>query len=282
MAKKTTAVEQPVVYTALEADKNIETLLCNLYHLQKIESSIDKVQKIKGELPEIVNNLQDSIEGLHTRINNLTAQIADYDAQIKDKNNQKADWENTIQSREKQLNKVRNIREHDSINNEINDANLNIELCEKDIRSIENSKKLILSSIESCKESLALKEEDLSHKQNDLQTIEEKTAEIENKLRIQQDLAEQRLINNGKGTKYLEAFKRIRNASHNGLAVVKVDRDACGGCFNKVTKQRQIDVKMHKKILFCEYCGRFLVDEAICDPIDEEFNAEFANEEILK
>ncbi len=282
MAKKVKKEEPKVIFHALDADKAIESLLTSLYRLQKIESAIDKIQKIKGELPEQVGLLKDTIEGLNTRMGKLADQQNDCNDRLNDFKHSIVEHQAQIDKYQLQLNKIKNSREHDSIAKEIEFQQLEIELCEKRIKEVDRELESLQTTMQDTQERLEQKQEDLLHKQEDLQKIEKQTDELETKLRAKQDKEEADLNSVEKNQKYLLAFKKVRKASHNGLAVVTVDRDACGGCFNKVTRQRQMDIKMHKKILFCEYCGRFLVDESISEPVDQEFNAEYGNEELLK
>ncbi|MBR1775200.1 MAG: hypothetical protein IJ759_06695 [Bacteroidales bacterium] len=270
MAKKTKKEEPKVIFHAIDADKSIEKLLTSLYRLQKIESEIDKIRKVRGELPEQVKLLEDTIEGLNTRIAKQTEgqqeckdRIAEYNQAIEEHNAAIAKFEN-------QLNKVKNIREHDSIAKEIEFQQLEIELCEKRIREANNEIESYDRTIAEAKERLEQKQSDLDHKKNELETIVKETSEQEDKLLNIQLKEEANLMKEPKGERYLQAFKRIRGNARNGLAVVRVDRDSCGGCFNKVTHQRQMDIQMHKKILVCEYCGRILVDDAIAEEVNKE------------
>ncbi|MBO6118678.1 MAG: hypothetical protein J6P44_09065 [Bacteroidales bacterium] len=270
MAKKTKTEEPKVVFHAVDADKSIEKLLTSLYRLQKIESEIDKIRKVRGELPEEVKLLEDTIEGLNTRIAKQTEQQAECNAKIAEYNQAIEEHNAAIEKYEGQLNKVKNIREHDSIAKEIEFQQLEIELCEKRIRETNNEIESYKKTIEEAQEKLVQKQSDLEHKKTELETIVKETSEQEDKLLNRQLKEEELLMNEPKGERYLQAFKRIRGNARNGLAVVTVDRDACGGCFNKVTHQRQMDIQMHKKILVCEYCGRILVDDSIKQEVENE------------
>ncbi len=270
MAKKTKKEEPKVIFHAMDADKSVEKLLTSLYRLQKIESEIDKIRKVRGELPEQVQLLQDTIEGLNTRISNQGVAKEECQNRIAEHKQAIEEHNASIEKFESQLKKVKNIREHDSIAKEIEFQQLEIELCEKRIREANNEIASIDKTIEEAKEKLSQKQSDLEHKQAELETIVKETSEQETKLLERQLKEEESLVQEPKGEKYLQAFKRIRGNAHNGLAVVKVDRDACGGCFNKVTRQRQMDVMMHKRIYVCEYCGRILVDEAIAEDVNKD------------
>lgn len=270
MAKKTKKDEPKTIYHSIDADKSIEKLLSSLYRLQKVESEIDKIRKIRGELPEQVKLLEDTIEGLNTRIAKQAEQQEQCKEKIAEYRQAIEQHQTSIEKFEQQLNKVKNIREHDSIAKEIEFEQLEIELCEKKNRETENEIEAYDKTIADAKQRLDNKQSDLEHKQVELESIIRDTSEQEDKLLDIQLKEENNLLQESKGERYLHAFKRIRGNAHNGLAVVRVDRDACGGCFNKVTHQRQMDIQMHKKILVCEYCGRILVDEAVAEEVNKE------------
>ena len=274
MAKKTKKEEPKVIFHAIDAYKGVEKLLTSLYRLQKIESEIDKIRKVRGELPEQVKLLEDTIEGLNTRITKQNEQQQECRDRIAEHNQAITEHKAAIAKFETQLNKVKNIRDHDSIAKEIEFEQLEIELCEKRIREANNEIEAINRTVKEAEDKLAQKENDLEHKKTELESIVKETSEQEEKLLNIQLKEEAALSEEPKGERYLQAFKRIRGNARNGLAGVKVDRDACGGCFNKVTHQRQMDIQMHKKILVCEYCGRILVDDAIAEEVDneEQFN----------
>jgi uncharacterized protein len=236
----------------------IEEKLRLLYELQLVASEIDKLKTLRGELPLEVQDLEDEIAGLKTRINNYQDDIRNLDTAV---NNRKAaitESKNLIVKYTEQQNNVRNNREFDSLSKEIEFQNLEIELSEKRIRehSGELSKKKEM--IDEAQALLKEREEDLDRKQHELEEItsetrieSERLTEKAEKIEVQ---IEERL---------LTAFKRIRKNARNGLAVVTVERDACGGCFNKIPPQRQLDIASRKKIIVCEYCGRILVDNEI-------------------
>lgn len=270
MAKKVKKEEPKVIFHAQDADKEVEKLLTSLYRLQKIESEIDAIIKERGELPEQVKLLEDTIEGLTTRIAKQSELQQECKGRIVEQNNLIEQHKASIAKFENQLNKIKNAREHDSIAREIEFEQLEIELCEKKIREANNEISAYEQTIADAQQNLDQKQRDLEHKQGELETIVKETSEQEAKL-VEMQLQEENILKQEpKGEKYLQAFKRIRGNARNGLAVVKVDRDSCGGCFNKVTLQRQMEIKMHKKILVCEYCGRILVDESISEDIDKE------------
>jgi predicted nucleic acid-binding Zn-ribbon protein len=238
------------------AEYSIEEKLNALYHLQKVHSGIDKIKILRGELPLEVQDLEDEIAGLETRIQNYQDEIKTLDTSIHNKKGEIVTSNELIKKYSEQQNNVRNNREYDSLSKEVEFQKLEIELSEKRIREFTiqaNEKKV---SIDQAKKTLEERKGDLNNKKKELEDIisdtqkeEEgllgKAGEIEHKI-------EPRLLN---------AYKRIRGNARNGLAVVTVERDACGGCFNKIPPQRQLDIKSRKKIIVCEYCGRILVDD---------------------
>ena len=241
-----------------KVDTSVEEKLKALFELQLIDSKIDKLRIIRGELPLEVQDLEDVVAGLETRFENYSAESKDLEQQVIDKQNAIKDHKANIKKYEAQLGKVKNNREYDAITKEIEFQNLEIQLCEKrtkEYKAIIFAKEDFLSKAE---EDLKEKKKDLKVKKSELDEIIEETQKEEEDLMIQSEKRgkeiEARLIN---------AYRRIRSNSRNGLAVVPIERDACGGCFNKIPPQRQLDIKTHKKIIVCEHCGRVLVDPNI-------------------
>lgn len=241
-----------------KVDTSVEEKLKALFELQLIDSKIDKLRIIRGELPLEVQDLEDVVAGLETRFENYSAESKDLEQQVTEKQNAIKDHKANIKKYEAQLGKVKNNREYDAITKEIEFQNLEIQLCEKRIKeykAIIGAKEDFLSKAE---EDLKDKKKDLKVKKSELDEIIEETQKEEEDLMIQSEKRgkeiEARLIN---------AYRRIRSNSRNGLAVVPIERDACGGCFNKIPPQRQLDIKTHKKIIVCEHCGRVLVDPNI-------------------
>jgi predicted nucleic acid-binding Zn-ribbon protein len=239
-------------------DYSIEQKLVALLSLQLIDSEIDKIRIIRGELPLEVQDLEDEVAGLETRLNRFKAEIDALEKQILERKTAIVDAKAAIKKYEAQQNKVRNNREFDSLNKEIEYQNLEIQLQDKRIKEanwqLEQKKK----DLEHIQETFEERSNDLAAKKAELDEIIAET-EIEEKelLRISNEhkgKIEQRLIS---------SYDKIRQNARNGLAVVAVERDACGGCFNKIPPQRQAEIKLHKKILVCEHCGRILVDEGI-------------------
>ena len=241
-----------------EKDISIEEKLRALHELQTVVSDIDKIKTLRGELPLEVQDLEDEIAGLKTRLINLDTEIKNLDTAISNKKIAIKDAQALIVKYTEQQNNVRNNREFDSLSKEIEFQNLEIELSEKRIRefTIEMNEKTETISIS--KELLKEREEDLDRKKAELEEIKEETKIEEEKLKSKSEKIESFIE-----PRLLTAFKRIRKNARNGLAVVTIQRDACGGCFNKIPPQRQMDIANRKKIIVCEYCGRILVDQNI-------------------
>lgn len=239
---------------------SIEKKLVALYHLQQIDSQVDRIRIVRGELPLEVEDLEDEVVGLETRITNFDQEIDSLKNQIAEKEQLIKDSKALIEKYEAQQMNVRNNREFESLNKEIEYQGLEIQLAEKHIREHSNNLALKKEEIEKAKAELDERRADLDVKKNELADIVSETEKEEKQLTVQsknhQKVIEERLLN---------AYQRIRENARNGLAVVMVERDACGGCFSKIPPQRQLDIKMHKKIIVCEYCGRILVDPAIVE-----------------
>jgi predicted nucleic acid-binding Zn-ribbon protein len=244
---------------AVEANElSTEERLRTLYELQVVDSEIDKIITLRGELPLEVQDLEDEIEGLDTRVRNLENEILNLESQIAKK---KADIETSkglIAKYGEQQNNVRNNREFESLAKEVEFQTLEIELADKRIREFTTQVKDKRRLIEEAKVHIQERAIDLENKRRELNEITSETQKEENDLRDRseqlQALIEPRL---------LYAYKRIRSNARNGLAVATVKRDACGGCFNRIPPQRQLDIKLSKKVIVCEYCGRILVDTSL-------------------
>ena len=236
-------------------DLSVEEKLKTLYQLQTTLSGIDEKRALRGELPLEVQDLEDEIAGLTTRIEKIQSEIKDFQAAISMKKGEIQEAQSYVDRYQKQLDEVKNNREYDTLTKEIEYQTLEIQLCEKKIKEAmiridERGKDL--EQAEALKKD---REVALTEKKNELDEIMQETREEEDKLKAKaRDLEtkiEERLLN---------SFKRIRKNARNGLGIVYVQRDACGGCFNKIPPQRQLDIKMHKKIIVCEYCGRIMID----------------------
>ncbi len=241
-----------------EKDISVEVKLRALHELQTVVSEVDKIKVLRGELPLEVQDLEDEIAGLKTRLVNLDSEIKNLDTAINNKKIAIKDSQALIAKYTEQQNNVRNNREFDSLSKEIEFQNLEIELSEKRIREFTSDMKDKEESVTSSKQLLAERQEDLERKKQELQEIQEETKIEEERLKAKSEKIEAFIE-----TRLLTAFKRIRKNARNGLAVVTIQRDACGGCFNKIPPQRQMDIANRKKIIVCEYCGRILVDPQI-------------------
>jgi len=246
---------------------SIEQKLTALYNLQQIDSQIDKIKIVRGELPLEVEDLEDEITGLETRIANFQEEKEKFEQFIKEKNEAIKESNQLIKRYTDQQMNVRNNREYDSLTKEIEFQNLEIQLAEKKIKEAKFRIEGIEADVQQANEKLETRRQDLEAKKSELTGIiaetEKEEEELKKKSQENEKYIEERL---------LTAYKRIRKNARNGLAVVKIERDACGGCFNKIPPQHQLDIKLHKKIIVCEYCGRILVDDDIANKAKE--NAE--------
>jgi len=255
--------------TELKTEKEItvEEKLKALYELQKAVSKIDEIKILRGELPLEVQDLEDEIIGLNTRMENFESEIAEIIATIASKKIEIEESRIKIAKYKEQQDNVRNNREYDNLSKEIEFQTLEIELCEKRIREFTASLETKQNDQKISADQLSERKLDLDQKKGELNEIVSETKQEEEKLREHakeiESLIEPRLVT---------AFKRIRKNARNGLAVVYVQRDACGGCFNKIPAQRQLDIRLRKKIIVCEYCGRILVDQELAGiaPVSED------------
>lgn len=237
------------------ADLSVEEKLSNLYQLQTMLSEIDKIKTLRGELPLEVEDLEDEIVGLQTRIEKGQEEIAMLHNRINDLKAKTEEAYIKLNGYKEHLNNVANNREYDLLNKEIEFQNLEIELCQKRIREAQNQEKAKNEFLAASEQTLEDRSQDLEIKKNELDEIVAETKAEEEKLREKAKSLELSIE-----PRLLLAFKRIRKNSRNGLGIVYVQRDACGGCFAKIPPQRQLDVRMRKKIIVCEYCGRILID----------------------
>ena len=236
-------------------DLSVEEKLKTLYQLQTALSSIDEKRALRGELPLEVQDLEDEIAGLTLRVEKIQNDIDEFQKAVVQKKGEIANAEASVARYKSQLDEVKNNREYDTLSKEIEFQSLEIELCNKKIREANNriaeKKEELVANQEVIKE----REGDLEMKRSELDEIMEETRAEEDKLKEKVKDLESKIE-----TRLLTSFKRIRKNARNGLGIVYVQRDACGGCFNKIPPQRQLDIKMHKKIIVCEYCGRIMID----------------------
>ena len=236
-------------------EMTVEERLKTLYELQTVLSKIDEICKMRGELPHEVQDLEDEIEGLQIRIGNNEDELKLVDADINKWKEEKIVSENAIKKNTEQLENVRNSREYDALSKEIEYQQLEIQLRDKKINEANEYRKERLDVIEDSLRQKAERVEDLENKKSELEVIIAETKMEEDGLRERAKELEMRI-----DPRLLTSFKRIRKNMRNGLGVVYVQRDACGGCFNKIPPQRQLDIRMRKKIIVCEYCGRIMID----------------------
>lgn len=238
-----------------KADLAVELKLKALYTLQTIDSEIDRIRTVRGELPLEVRDLEDVVAGLETRHKNLEEEMKAMETSISEKKNTMKEAAANIKKYEAQQSKVRNNREYDSLTKEIEFQNLEIQLSEKRIKEYKLQLVTKAEMIEKAAEDLKEKKKELKAKKSELDEIIAETEKEEEAL-LKRSRASEKSIED----RLLNAYKRIRMNARNGLAVVPVQRDACGGCFNKIPPQRQLDIRASKKIIVCEHCGRILVD----------------------
>jgi predicted nucleic acid-binding Zn-ribbon protein len=243
----------------------VEEKLLALYTLQSIDTEIDKIKILRGELPLEVQDLEDEITGLQTRVTNINDEIAAFDGSIKEKESLILDSKALMKKYDEQLKNIRNNREFDSLNKEIEFQTLEIELAEKRIKEAKASIVAKMDTISGAKMRLQDRSADLDAKNAELDSIIAETKKDEEKLGKQSGVAEKVI-----DERLLNAYKRLRGSVRNGLAVVPVLRDACGGCFNSVPPQRQMDIASRKKVIVCEHCGRVLVDKAMAGLSEED------------
>lgn len=251
-------------------DLSVEEKLKALYQLQTTLSAIDEQRALRGELPLEVQDLEDEIEGLKTRVDNIDNETHDFLSAVDQKKREIHEAQASVDRYQAQLHDVKNNREFDTLNKEIEFQNLEIELCNKKIKEalikVDEKKQEKEHTLEQIKE----RTHDLNDKKEELDEIMQETKDEEERLKTKAKDLEAKIE-----PRLLASFKRIRKNARNGLGIVYVQRDACGGCFNKIPPQRQLDIKMHKKIIVCEYCGRIMIDPELAGikaekPVEEK------------
>lgn len=234
----------------------VEVKLRSVARLQSVLSAIDKIKTLRGELPLEVQNIEDNLAGIQTRLDNYSAAAKALSTSITNERNKISSSAELLEKYRRQLDHVRNNREYDSLSKEIEYQDLELQLSEKRIKEYTAELNARKEDISKLKETYELRTGDLAAKKGELDKIITETEAEEQRL-----LKETKsLESNVEDERLLKAFYRIRNAAHNGLAVVPIDRDACGGCFNRIPPQRQLEIRLAKKIIVCEYCGRIVVD----------------------
>ncbi|MCQ2218587.1 MAG: C4-type zinc ribbon domain-containing protein [Paludibacteraceae bacterium] len=247
---------------------SVEDKLRALYDLQLVASEIDKIKTLRGELPLEVQDLEDEIAGLNTRLTKYTEEIKEAEFAVSGRKRDIENAKSLIEKYKGQLDNVKNNREFENLEKEIEFQGLEIELSEKRIRESNATIKEKQAELEKVNMLISDKTMDLEQKKAELNEIVSETKQEEEKLREKAKSLEANIEQ-----RLLTAFKRIRKNARNGLAVVYVQRDACGGCFNKIPPQRQMDIRLRKKVIVCEYCGRILIDPELADAEASNFGA---------
>lgn len=246
-------------------DYSVEEKLKALYELQLKLSAIDRIKTLRGELPLEVQDLEDEIAGLTTRMDKIKSDIASLKEGINAQKGKIADANAQIVKYQEQQNNVKNSREYDFLSKEIEYQTLEVELCEKKIKEYTADEKSRSEEMQASKAAVEERTKDLEIKKNELDEIVAETRQEEERLRDEVKVLEAKIE-----PRLLQAFKKIRKNSRNGLGIVDVQRDACGGCFNKIPPQRQLDIRMRKKIIVCEYCGRIMIDPDMAAEIEQK------------
>ena len=246
------------------SEYSVEEKLQSLYQLQTMLTEIDKIKTLRGELPLEVQDLEDEIAGLTTRIEKASADVVEMSKGVAENKNTIEVSKQAVNKYQEQQDHVSNNREFDSLNKEIEFKNLEIELAEKRIREFTNAINAKKEEIENNRALVAEKQQDLEIKKSELQEIIEENRQEEERLREKCKNLELNIE-----PRLLQSFKRIRNNTRNGLGIVYVQRESCGGCFNKIPPQRQLDIRMRKKIIVCEYCGRIMIDPELAGVKEE-------------
>ena len=246
------------------SEYSVEEKLQSLYQLQTMLTEIDKIKTLRGELPLEVQDLEDEIAGLTTRIEKASSDVVEMSKGVTENKNTIEVSKAQIAKYQEQQDHVSNNREFDSLNKEIEFKNLEVELAEKRIREFTAAINAKKEEIETNRAIVEEKKQDLDVKKSELQEIIEENRQEEERLREKCKELEMNIE-----PRLLQSFKRIRNNTRNGLGIVYVQRESCGGCFNKIPPQRQLDIRMRKKIIVCEYCGRIMIDPELAGVKEE-------------
>lgn len=246
-------------------DYSVEERLKHLYELQVKLSAIDRIKTLRGELPLEVQDLEDEIAGLTTRIEKIKADMATLKDNINAQKGKIAESNAQIAKYQEQQNNVKNSREFDFLTKEVEYQTLEVELCEKKIKEFTAEEAAKSEELQRSMTAVDERGKDLEVKKKELDEIVAETKQEEEKLRDEVKELESKIE-----PRLLQAFKKIRKNSHNGLGIVDVQRGACGGCFNKIPPQRQLDIRMRKKIIVCEYCGRIMIDPELAAEVEDK------------
>ncbi|OAV42874.1 zinc ribbon domain-containing protein [Lewinella sp. 4G2] len=250
---------------AVATEKTVEEKMRELYRLQQIDSKIDQIEILKGELPMEVSDLEDEIAGLDTRINRLEGQVKELQTEISRHSANIAESEQLILRYEEQMNNVKNNREYEALMKETEMQRLEIQLSDKKSGSSGRELETKQAALDATNEKKTAKVALLETKQEELKAIIAKTEKEEKKLRRQSDKQRKPIE-----ARFLRGYDRVRNSYRNGLAVVTVERNACGGCFNSIPPQQQLEISQRKRVMICEHCNRILVDDNIEEDRVEE------------
>ena len=242
--------------TTQDKELTVEERLKALYELQTILSKIDRIKIIRGELPLEVQDLEDELAGLETRVKNYKDEVNNLNQGIREQHKAIDEAAALIDKYTQQQDNVRNNREFDFLSKEIEYQHLNIELAEKKTNDFTRQIEQKHADVDVAANHLADRQHILEEKKGELNEIVSETKQDEEKLREQAKKLEVKFDDE----RLLSAFKRIRKNARNGLGIVYIQRNACGGCFNRIPPQRQMEIKMHKKVIVCEYCGRIMID----------------------
>lgn len=254
-AKKLTTAEE----------RSIEDSLRTLYELQQVDTKIAQIVKLRGELPLEVQDLEDEIEGLRTRIAKLEEEVSANNATANRKKHEIKAAELLMKKYMEQQKNVRNNREYDSLNKEIAYQQLEVELRNKQIKECKQKNEGVSQNIEDTRAIMTEREHDLEAKRSELEEIIAETSKEEAELKKQSEALQEFLPE-----RLLRAYTRICQNVRNGMGVVSIVRDSCGGCFNRIPPQRQLDIRSHKRVIVCEYCGRIIVDDPTLDEVESD------------
>lgn len=243
-------------------DFSVEEKLSALISLQKVDSKSDEIQTLKGELPMEIKDLEDEIAGLQTRISNIDAEIDSIEVFVQKETEGRKDAEALLEKYEKQLDNVKNNREAEALNKEIENQELECRLHDKHIKDAQFDQNERRAAKTKTEDRISILEEAAAGKRKELEKIVADTEKEEKKLKKASDAAKENVE-----ARMLTAYDRIRRSYPNGLAVVPVLRDSCGGCFNVIPPQRQSEIRQHKKVVVCEHCGRILVDNDLYETV---------------
>ena len=247
---------------------SVEQRMKALYELQTILSEIDRIKQIRGELPLEVKDLEDNIEGLKTRIENYRRDVEDFRRKTSIEKEKINESQAKIARYKEQLDNVRNNREFDLLSKEVEFQTLEIELSEKHLNEFARAIDSRNADIAATEEKLSDSQHILQEKMAELDDIVSETRQDEERLRVRAKEIEPTI-----DERTLKAFKRIRDNARNGLGIVYIQRNACGGCFNRIPPQKQMEIKMHKKVIVCEYCGRIMIDPELAGIAEAEVAA---------